>query len=163
MGPEYSLLAVVGMAALLLFYHKWEEDRRNAGEVLCLEVILDEGTEIYGIHYEYYLGEKDLGGGNLQKDEPVPLAVGEPLPLARLAEGAFPKRRDMSAFALEFFVMGKDGVVKRAGERWEMHARFGRRYVFSICRDGPEGYGLKLAEDAPLEEQRPAPGGTEET
>ena len=46
MGPEYSLLAVVGMAALLLFYHKWEEDRRNAGEALSLEVVLDEGTEI---------------------------------------------------------------------------------------------------------------------
>ena len=148
MGKEVSLLVVVAMAALLLLYHKREEDKKNTGEAVDLDVVLGEDPPVYGIHYEYFVGEKDLGGGNLQKDEPVPLAAGETHQLARLSAGMFPKRADLSQLSVEFYVMGKDGVVKQAGGRFHLGACFGRRCAFAITGDGAGGFDAVRLEEA---------------
>ena len=103
----------------------------------------------YGLHYEYYLAGKPVGGTivmQLEQDEPIPIEKGERLVCDFPAKG-FPEGADLSTFAVEFFVVLQNGEELPAGALLEINAAYGNSYRCILAEDAQGNLLVELEEE----------------
>ncbi len=98
-------------------------------------------SEIYGLHYEYYLGEEPIGGGFVTYASNKPIRENDVLSEDFIA-AYFPEDSDLSAFRTEVFVILEDGQESSAGEPLAIDADYGQVYNFSLYGSDSEGFYL---------------------
>ncbi len=105
-------------------------------------------SDIYGIHLEYYLRDKAVGGHVVSRtpDMDVAFKKGDIISNA-IPREAFPKTAAWEGFGIEAFVVFEGGKEVRAGGIIQWDAEFGRTYKMVLSESGNGEYCLSLNYD----------------
>lgn len=97
--------------------------------------------EIYGIHYEYYIAQKPIGGGSVEIANGSPYKKGELMSCEFLVEW-FPENADLSLFEIEIFVLLGNDREQFVGEVVSINAEYGNVYHLSLTGDSVNGINI---------------------
>ena len=99
-------------------------------------------SDIYGLHFEYYLGAAPTGGGGVRyAKENTPIAQGDILTREFLPKD-FPEGADLTGFSIEIFVILKDESEIPAGMAISIPAVYGETYSYTLTGSADEGFTL---------------------
>ncbi len=128
------LLTIVGITGCA---EKSNSDSRS------FRVIIHQNSEreIYGIHYEYYIANKPIGGGEQLPYSDNSIPVGEKLTLTFddvMVQGA----ENISNFMVEVFIKDENGQEYKTERDVKLNAEWGKDYEFNLKGSSPN-YSLE--------------------
>ena len=143
-----KLLLVILLVVLLISGsacgYQTDEEEQLAGESFAVDVINNCTDDIYGIHYEYYLQGKAIGGGDvvIADSSKTPFPVGD-ISLFSFSPEDFPPNAGLASFQLELFVVGKDSTEMKVEPLLELAAQYGERYQFELTGNYSDGFTIE--------------------
>mgnify|MGYP007111629908 CR=1 FL=1 len=87
-------------------------------------------AKIYGVHYEYYLAQKAVGGGETGYANGSAIPEGDVITLDFLPKD-FPEDTDLSSLSVEIFVQA-DGREVPADNSIDISAQYGKAYHYKL-------------------------------
>lgn len=97
--------------------------------------------EIYGIHYEYYIANKPIGGCEKLPYSDNSILVGEKITLTFddvMLQGA----ENISKFKVEVFIIDENGQEHKTETDIKLNAEWGKDYEFNLKGNSPN-YSLE--------------------
>lgn len=111
--------------------------------------------DVYGMHCEYLLGRKAIGGRSIVYKDGGVMNRGDELIFSFLSEDfENPGELSEKPFQIEFYVItenGKEHLINGINpnekftfseDHWEWDASFGEKYKFTLTNGGDDGYFL---------------------
>ena len=77
---------------------------KNTKDTFNISIKNKSGKEIYGLHYEYFIDERAVGGGNVENADNSRLDKNEVLTNEFYPED-FPENTDLSKFSIKYYVI----------------------------------------------------------
>lgn len=102
-------------------------------EVVISFVNQCNNTAIYGLHVEYYIEDKAVGGElvSLNPDMNIPFQKGETISIY-LIQKDFPENADLHNFAMQVFIVLENKSEAELGDRISLPVEFGKNYQFLL-------------------------------
>ncbi|MEA5026771.1 hypothetical protein SDC9_114411 [bioreactor metagenome] len=107
-----------------------------------IEIINDCSTAVFGVHYEYFLGDRACGSGYIEKLDNTAYQTGDILAMDFTSED-FAADVDLSAFYVYLFIIDDNQREWPVDVNIAIDAEFGQTYTYHI-QNGPDGYVLIL-------------------
>lgn len=100
-------------------------------------------TAIYGLHVEYYIEDKAIGGQlvSLNPNLDTPFQKGETISIY-LIQKDFPKNADLYNFAMEVFVVLENKSEMKVDDRISLPVEFGKNYQLLLIENNGN-YSIK--------------------
>ena len=113
------------------------------GPSFSLDVVNNCQSDIYGLHYEYYLDGQPIGGAivRVANTAMIPLPSGNTTVLT-FTPADFPTGADLSTFQLELFVVMEDNIEIAVSPLLELAAQYGQQYQFTLSGSNADGFAI---------------------
>lgn len=111
-------------------------------QVLYVQVTNECDGEIYGLHFEYALGNTPIGGGYSINPDESAIQKGDILTLD-FREGNFPAAPDLSLFEIEFYVVDENGNELPAGASLRFPVSYENTYHITLTGNAGSGFSTE--------------------
>jgi hypothetical protein len=123
---------------------------RQAEDTVSFDISIKNecSGNIYGLHYEYYIGDAPAGGGMLTSagGGPAPIGKGEVL-AKEFGADDLPQDAALSSFKIIFYAVLENGGEFQAGAPLEIDAAYGQTYEYTLTGDSSTGFELTEMEN----------------
>ena len=140
-------MAALALAAMLVIPSCQPAAPKAAEDSFLVSVTNDSGVPWKGLHFEYYLDQKPIGGATVEAYSQPAFGVGEQLTKDFIPRD-FPENADLSGFGLEVFVVLTDGSEALAEPALELKAEYGVQYDYRIQGNEKEGFAISPVKGA---------------
>ena len=132
-------MAALSLAAMLVIPSCQTAVPKEVEDSFLVSVTNDSDVPWKGLHFEYYLDQKPIGGATVEAYSQPAFDVGEQLTKDFIPRD-FPENADLSGFGLEVFVVLTDGSEALAEPAVELKAEYGVQYDYRIQGNEKEGF-----------------------
>ncbi len=129
-------ILIVGLSACI------NDTDKNGDSMFGISIVNNSDQEIYGLSFEYSLGENVIGSGMVSSADGKTVAIGD-----SLTWNDFSGVSDSSEFSVECFVQLTSDVKISCGEAVQLIKEQGKTHAFSLTGNSDIGFSLASTEE----------------
>lgn len=114
---------------------------KNTKDTFNISIKNKSGKEIYGLHYEYFIDERAVGGGNVENADNSRLDKNEVLTNEFYPED-FPESTDLSKFSIKYYVILNNKKEVQCDNIIKLNVKYNETYKLVLI-DNVQG-GFKM-------------------
>lgn len=121
---------IMAVLALGIIVIAWCNQDKEADQ---FNIIINQNTEdkIFGIHCEYYLKNKALGGFELFDSHNMNFKKGEKINL-KFKKSMFPNHDNINDFSAEIYLIDENNTETKAENDIKINPEYGKNYEFNL-------------------------------
>ncbi|WP_294467475.1 hypothetical protein [uncultured Anaerofustis sp.] len=114
---------------------------KNTKDTFNISIKNKSAKEVYGLHYEYFIDEKAVGGGNVENADNSRLDKNEVF-INEFYPEDFPKNTDLSKFSIKYYVILRNKKEVQCDNIIKLNVKYNETYKLVLI-DNVQG-GFKM-------------------